>query len=106
MTVPQFENLTVKDIIAKAGQFPECELYFPESKDYHKLPRQWIINTIYTLVGEPFAKWVQKRVDVRHRKMQIARKTIVKVDARVAAAIKASKQISGKYPLIHLILRI
>jgi len=33
-----------------------------------KLPRQYIANIIYTLVGKPFDDWIDARVQARHEK--------------------------------------
>ena len=40
----------------------------PCAKECEKLPRDYIGNIIYTLVGEPFGAWVKKRSDARHAK--------------------------------------
>ena len=42
----------------------------PCAKECEKLPRDYIGNIIYTLVGEPFGAWVKKRSDARHAKKQ------------------------------------
>ena len=43
----------------------------PDRKqELEKLPRQYIINVIYTKVGEPFKKWVDARVGERHEKVK------------------------------------
>ena len=34
----------------------------PEIKEIPKLPKQWLINVIYTMAGEPFAGLVTERV--------------------------------------------
>ena len=36
---------------------------FPEEpKELDKLPRQYIANVIYTLIGEPFNVWVEQQI--------------------------------------------
>ena len=35
-------------------------------REIMKLPRAYIGNVIYTLVGDPFREWVDARVNERH----------------------------------------
>ncbi len=51
---PQYEALSIDCIIEKAAEYKGIDLYFPDARDQHKLPRQWILNVIYTLVGQNF----------------------------------------------------
>ena len=55
LSVPHFEGLTVEDFLEYAEQYPRVALYLPPGKEIVKLPRQFIINVIYTNVGETFA---------------------------------------------------
>lgn len=56
---PQYEGLSLQKILQQASAHEEVWPYFPEQKDIHKLPRQWVVNVMYTIVGRPFAQWVQ-----------------------------------------------
>ena len=38
-------------------------------KEVKKLPRNYIGNVIYTIVGEKFNQWVQEKVQVRNAKV-------------------------------------
>ena len=58
MFVPQYESLSIERILEKADDWPAVWKYLPDERDMHRLPRQWIISVIYTVVGEPFADWV------------------------------------------------
>ena len=51
---PQYENISVKGMLAEAKQDPELMNYLPDEKELHLLPRQWLANVIYTRIGEPF----------------------------------------------------
>ena len=59
ISVPQFEGLSIKDMQAFADKYPGVNKYFPIEKEVEKLPRQYIANVIYTIVGPPFAQWVK-----------------------------------------------
>ena len=54
--IPQFEGLTIDDLLAFGEQYPEVMRALPsEKKEVLKLPRAYIANVIYTVVGQPFA---------------------------------------------------
>lgn len=57
--VPQYESLTVEEIWRKVNEYPLYQNFFPEERDLDKLPRQWICNVAYTLIGEEFQSWVK-----------------------------------------------
>ena len=40
-------------------------------KEVKKLPRQYIGNVIFTLVGEPFRQWVLERVESRNERCTV-----------------------------------
>ena len=43
---------------------------FPlELAEREKLPRQYVINVIYTLAGQKFRDWVDVLVDKRHQEI-------------------------------------
>ena len=64
LNVPQYEGLKIEAFFKFANNYPEVLRALPtEQAEKEKLPRQYVINVIYTLVGEPFRNWVDKQVD-------------------------------------------
>ena len=62
--IPQFEGLAIDDLLGYAGQYPEVMRALPMAqKEIRKLPREYIGNIIYTLVGSDFRDWVKQRFD-------------------------------------------
>ena len=47
--VPCYEGLTVKEIMSKGLEHNDVRNYLPDDRDIRRLPRQWIINVIYSL---------------------------------------------------------
>ena len=43
-----------------ASNFPELAVFFPEFKEQAKLPRQWVINVLYSRIGEQFDQFVKQ----------------------------------------------
>ena len=67
-----------------------------EEKECEKLPRQYIANVIYTVIGDPFQKWVNEQVQARHAKMTKEHRTEVDMDPEIEAIFQASNHISSK----------
>ena len=47
--VPCYEGLTVKEIMSKGLEHDDVRNYLPDDRDIRRLPRQWIVNVIYSL---------------------------------------------------------
>ena len=56
--IPQYEHLSINDIIGYGNQHQAVIDALPVAKECEKLSRDYIGNIIYTLVGDPFAQWV------------------------------------------------
>ena len=58
ITVPFYENLTVKSMWSYASEHEQVNEYLPDGKDRDELPRTWLANVFNTVIGEAFGKWV------------------------------------------------
>jgi len=67
---PHYEDLTVQDILDFAICKPGVEEYFPDKRDIPKLPRQWVINVAYTIIGPEFQEWVDSQVSARNKRKE------------------------------------
>ena len=65
-------------------------------KEIRKMPRQYICNVIYTLVGVPFSKWVTERCTERNENFSQKHGMEIKVINRIAEAADASTAINRK----------
>ena len=53
--VPQYEQLTVDDLLKYIEDYPFVKMCLPDrEKEIRKMGRQYLINVIYTRVGEKF----------------------------------------------------
>ena len=60
IAIPSFEGLTIKDLLFYANMYPEVMNALPSGDELNKVPRQYIADIIYTMVGEPFHQWVDQ----------------------------------------------
>ena len=95
--VPQYEGLTTDDMLEFARNYSEVRSALPlEEREIHKLPRQYISNIVYTLVGEPFRIWVEERIAARNKKVSESNDILIDLDPDIARIVHASSSISGK----------
>lgn len=68
--VPHFEGLTTDTMLFHAKNFPGVVKALPlEPREVDKLPRSYIANLIYTIVGDPFKCWVNEKIQDRSKKI-------------------------------------
>ena len=66
-------------------------------KEIRKMPREYIGNIIYTLVGDDFRDWVKSRVDQRNTKVAEEGDMMIDMDPEIYKIFQSSNAVSGKY---------
>ena len=66
----------------------------PCEKEIIKLPKQYLTNVIYTIVGENFATWVRAKIEERNAKVSKDKDLMIAVDPAIAAAFQNSTAVS------------
>ena len=62
--VPQYERLAVDDFLGFVEDFPFVQMCLPDkASEIKKMGRQYLLNVIYTQVGQKFKDWVDQRVN-------------------------------------------
>ena len=95
--VPLFEGLSTNDILQWASQFPQVAESLPiEPREVDKLLRQYVINVVYTLVGDPFRLWVDQVMTARNTKITQERNLGIELDPEILRVFRQSTSVSGK----------
>lgn len=91
-----YKGLTIENIVAEGNKVESVRQYLPDDRDISRLPRQWIVNVIYTIVGDDFRQWVSEHI--KHRNDHLAEKNdlMIELDPEIAAAFGNSLNISSK----------
>ena len=92
--VPQYEELTLEKILEYALAHASVVNALPPEREIWKLPRAYVCNVIFTILGEPFQAWVNERCQKRNEKLAIEKDLNIQLDANVAKAFHASTTIS------------
>ena len=95
--IPLFEGLSCKELLEFGMKYPAVRQALPiEQREIEKLLRKYVGNLIYTLVGEPFAKWVDGVIQERNRKLAEDRNLNIEMDPEVYKIFMASTSVSSK----------
>ena len=103
INVPYYEGLTIEKLLEARNYFPILAEYLPDERDISRLPRQWIVNLIYTIVGDDFKKWVAEKVRTRNDKIASKYDLMLDLDPQIAKAFLASTMVSSKYYHISIL---
>ena len=104
LPVPQYEGLGTADILDWCGDHPIVLEYLPDEREIRKIPKQWLINLVYSLVGNDFKAWVRQQIDARNEKHVVSHNLMVALDPEIQKCFKNSTAISSKYimDLFHI----
>ena len=75
--------------------------YMPIERELIKLPKQWIVNMAYTLIGDDFFNWMMMKVQERNQKVIKDRDLMITVDPEIMAAWQASTAVACKFILVR-----
>ena len=93
--VPMYDKLSVDEFLKYIDDYPFVKMCLPDREnEVKKLGRQYIINVIYTRLGEKFSNWVNERVDQRHQTVKEEGNKFIELDPELAEIFKASKAVS------------
>ena len=97
ITIPHFEGLNIERMLEYAQGRPDVMKCLPKvQREREKLPRPYLGNVIYTIVGEPFKQWVERKVNERHE-LRRQHDSQIHMDKEVAIAFNRSSAVAGKY---------
>ena len=77
-------------MMEEVSKDPNIMHYLPDKQEIHLLPRQYLANVIFTIVGQDFDDWVKERIKERNEKMATKNNMLIEMDAEIAAAFERS----------------
>ena len=84
-------------MLKHARAFPQVFQVLPKREsEIDKLPRWYIANVIYTLVGPVFKEWVDSIIEERNQKIAKEQDLMIDMDPEVYKAFQACQHVSGK----------
>ena len=100
--VPYYEGLSIEKMLEFAAGKDAVMKALPDlERERLRLPREYIANVIYTLVGDKFKDWVTSRIQARNSYLAEKNAQLIPLDPDIGAIFKQSTDISGKYKEIR-----
>ena len=84
--IPQYEGLEIESIMKFLADFEEIYKFLPIDKEIKRLPKQFIVNIAYSIIGQQFSKWVKERINERNSKLTIEKNLNIEMDPDIARA--------------------
>ena len=95
--MPQYEGLSLKQIgVFLDAHHPEVFDYLPDSREIHKVSKEWICNVCATVLGDSFNDWVKQQVEERNAAVTSKRDLMITMDKDVAEIFRSSTKVSRK----------
>ena len=69
--------------------------YFPPERDLGKLPRDFIVNLLYTLGDEEFMEWVNSRIEARKKKVEEKKNSYIDIAPEFKQAFLDWNMVAG-----------
>lgn len=60
----------------------------PDEQDMDRVPRAWIANVIYTIVGQPFRNYVNAQIEKRNQALISKRDLSITMDSGILQAFQ------------------
>ena len=100
INIPFYEGLNMEEILGFAAGFSNgvsMKALPLTEKERLKLPREYVGNVVFTIVGAPFQKWVDDRVVARNKKVTEDKDLSIHMDPEIAKLFRESTTVSRKY---------
>ena len=77
--------------------------WLPDMIEIPRLPKDFIANVAFTVLGKPFGDWVKGQIELRNYKITTEKQLNIDMDPELAAAFNASTAVSSKYTLYYIL---
>ena len=70
--------------------------WLPDMIEIPRLPKDFIANVAFTVLGKPFGDWVKGQIELRNYKITTEKQLNIDMDPELAAAFNASTAVSSE----------
>ena len=96
--MPAYNSLAVIELLGFLQAYPTFWTYIPDDGlERRRLPKQWIANVAWRIVGDEFGEFVAGRIEERNEALAEGRGMMIDMDPDVAEAFASSNAVSSKY---------
>ena len=94
--MPQYVTLKVELILEKINEHQRAPFFIPDERDIDKVPRAWLCNIAYTVIGDSFSNWVNQAIVDRNHYVAQKKNLLIEMDPAIHQAFQNSVNISSK----------
>ena len=77
-----------------AKKHKEILRYLPDECDWWRLPRQWIIDVIHSVVEKPFEEFVKEQIKIRDKEMAESNDIMLKLRPELIEILKKTTAVT------------
>ena len=96
ITIPQYEGLGIKEICNFLMKHPSIGEWLPDMIVVPRLPKEFLGNVAFTVLGDVFGDWVKQQIESRNEKVLVERNNAIEMDPEMAEAFNRSTAVSSK----------
>ena len=97
LATPNYEGLTIDCFLAKAKDYPVLKQFLPDDNDIHRLPRNFLINLMFTIIGKELKDFVSKVVEERNLAVMNSQRMALDLDDDIREAFEKSTSVVCKF---------
>ena len=68
----------------------------PDMIEVPRLPKEFLGNVAFTVLGDVFGDWVKQQIESRNEKVLVERNNAIEMDPEMAEAFKSYAAVSSK----------
>ena len=97
LAAPSYEGLTIHDFLLRANNYPVIKQYLPDENDVHRLPRNFVINLMYSIIGPEVRQFVMHVVEERNQAVLNNQRMALELDQDIREAFERSTSVACKF---------
>ena len=96
INIPAYEGMGIKEICNFLMQHQHIAEWLPDLREIPRLPKEYLGNIAFTVLGDTFGDWVKAQIEARNTKVLVERNNNIEMDPEMAAAFNQSTAVSSK----------
>ena len=81
---PIYKGLSIEKFLEEAYKHEIVMSHLPDKQDLNRLPRQFIVNLMHTILGEPMRLMVKEAIKARNDLVAENRNLLIHLDPTIA----------------------
>ena len=100
INIPYYDTLSIEKMLEFAKSYQEgmALMALPQlEREVLAMPREYLGNVLFTMIGDPFQGWVDGCIAERNAKVTDDKNLAIQMDPEIAETFKKSTSVSRKF---------